>query len=135
MRREALSPRLSPVASIIAPRWPPEESFYQRILADDPDEARAQALTPGALTGSRIERVTESIASLVEDLDEYEDRDPSQFDNDHTVTAPTRAEQDLPMQAATEKRIPPELPASWREPAPVICLEGVVLSAEGRLSR
>ena len=76
------------------------------------------------LTGSRIERVSESIASLVEDLDEYDDRDPSLLDNDHAVTAPTRAEQDLPTQAATEEPIPPELPASWRGPAPVMCLAG-----------
>jgi hypothetical protein len=76
------------------------------------------------LTGSRIERVSESIASLVEDLDEYDDQDPSLLENDHAVTAPTRAEQDLPTQAATEEPIPPELPASWRGSAPVMCLAG-----------
>jgi predicted PurR-regulated permease PerM len=133
------------------PPLTPVESFYQRILAGDPDEARAQAelllkdhslssyydqvalkglqlaaadSARGVLTGSRIERVSESIASLVEDLDEYDDRDPSLLDNDHAVTAPTRAEQDLPTQAATEEPIPPELPASWRGPAPVMCLAG-----------
>ena len=133
------------------PPLTPVESFYQRILAGDPDEARAQAelllkdhslssyyeqvalkglqlaaadSARGVLTGSRIERVSESIASLVEDLDEYDDQDPSLLDNDHALTAPTRAEQDLPTQAATEEPIPPELPASWRGPAPVMCLAG-----------
>jgi predicted PurR-regulated permease PerM len=133
------------------PPLTPVESFYQRILAGDPDEARAQAelllkdhslssyydqvalkglqlaaadSARGVLTGSRIERVSESIASLVEDLDEYDDKDPSLLDNDNAVTAPTRAEQDLPSQAATEEPVPPELPAPWSGSAPVMCLAG-----------
>jgi predicted PurR-regulated permease PerM len=133
------------------PPLTPVESFYQRILAGDPDEARAQAelllkehslssyydqvalkglqlaaedAARGVLTGSRIERVRESIASLVEDLDEYDDRDPSLLDNNHSVMAPTRAEQDLPTQAAAEESVPTELPLSWRGAAPVLCLAG-----------
>jgi hypothetical protein len=133
------------------PPLTPVESFYQRILAGDPDEARAQAelllkehslssyydqvalkglqlaaadAARGVLAGSRIERVRESIASLVEDLDEYDDRDPSLIENNQAVTAPTRAEQDLPTQAAAEEPVPTELPLSWRGSAPVLCLAG-----------
>src|SRR4029077_1780970 len=78
------------------PPLTPVESFYQRILAGDPDEARAQAelmlkerslsayydevalkglqlaaadTVRGVLAGGRIERVRESIDSLIEDLD------------------------------------------------------------------
>jgi predicted PurR-regulated permease PerM len=133
------------------PPLTPVESFYQRILAGDPDEARAQAelllkehslssyydqvtlkglqlaaadAARGVLAGSRIERVRESIASLVEDLDEYDDRDPSLLENNQAVTAPTRAEQHLPTQAAADEPVPTELPLSWRGSAPVLCLAG-----------
>jgi predicted PurR-regulated permease PerM len=133
------------------PPLTPVESFYQRILAGDPDEARAQAelllkdhslssyydqvalkglqlaaadAARGVLTGSRIARVRESIANLIEDLDEYDDRDPSLLDNNQAVTAPTRAEQDLPTQTVAEEPVTAELPSGWRGSAPVICLAG-----------
>jgi hypothetical protein len=120
-------------------------------LAGDPDEARAQAelllkehslssyydqvalkglqlatadAARGVLTGSRIERGRESIASLVEDLDEYDDRNPSPLENNHAVTAPTRTERNLQTQAAAEEPVPTELPSSWRGSAPVMCLAG-----------
>jgi predicted PurR-regulated permease PerM len=133
------------------PPLTPVESFYQRILAGDPDEARAQAelllkdhslssyydqvalkglqlaaadAARGVLTGSRIDRVRESIAGLVEDLDEYDDRDPSLLDNNHAVTAPTRAEQDLPTQTVAEEPVTAELPSGWSGSTPIMCLAG-----------
>ena len=91
------------------PPLTPVESFYQRILAGDPDEARAQAelmlkdrslssyydevamkglqiaaadTARGVLVGRRIEAVREAIGSLIEDLEEYDDRDPSLAESD-----------------------------------------------------
>ena len=86
------------------PPLTPTESFYQRILAGDPDEARAQAelllkegplslyydnvamkglrlaeadMARGVLTAGRVERINESIRSLIEDLDEYDEPVPT----------------------------------------------------------
>jgi predicted PurR-regulated permease PerM len=135
------------------PPLTPVESFYQRILAGDPDEACAQAelllkdhslsvyydevalkglqlaaadCARGVLTGSGIERVRESISSLIEDLADYDDKAPSSLDTDRAVTAPTRAEQDLPTEAATEEFAPgqAQLPPNWRGTAPIMCLAG-----------
>ena len=135
------------------PPLTPVESFYQRILAGDPDEARAQAelmlkerslssyydevalkglqiaaadSARGVLVGSRIDRVRELIASLIEDLEEYEDRDPSPAESDQAAVAPTRAEQDLPAKPAPKDEAPAQslLPPRWQGPAPVMCLAG-----------
>jgi predicted PurR-regulated permease PerM len=135
------------------PPLTPVESFYQRILAGDPDEARAQAelllkdrslssyydevamkglqiaaadSARGVLVGRRIEAVREAIASLIEDLEEYDDRDPSLAESDQAAVAPTRVEQDLPARPAPEDEAPDQslLPARWRGPAAVMCLAG-----------
>src|SRR5271166_278131 len=135
------------------PALSPIESFYQRILAGDPDEARAQAelmlkdrslssyydevalkglqlaaadSARGVLTGSRIERVRESISGLIEELDEYADRDPSAAESEQATVAPTRAEQDIPARPAPKDAAPGQslLPPGWRGPAPVMCLAG-----------
>jgi predicted PurR-regulated permease PerM len=129
------------------------ESFYQRILAGDPDEARAQAeLTlkdrslssyydevalkglqlaaadsaRGVLVGGQIDRIRESIGSLIDDLEEYDDRDPPAAESEPAPVAPTRAEQDLPPRPAPEVAAPGQsmLPASWRGPTAVMCLAG-----------
>ncbi len=135
------------------PPLTPVESFYQRILAGDPDEARAQAelmlkdrslssyydevamtglqlaaadAARGVLAGARIDRVRESIGSLIEDLEEYDDRDPSEVESDEAAVAPTRAEQDLPARPAPHDEAPAQslLPTRWRGPAAVMCLAG-----------
>jgi predicted PurR-regulated permease PerM len=135
------------------PPLTPVESFYQRILAGDPDEARAQAelmlkdrslssyydevamkglqiaaadAARGVLAGRRLDGVRESIDSLIEDLDEYDDRDPSLAESDNAAVAPTRAEQGLPAQPAPKNEAPPQslLPPRWRGPAAVLCLAG-----------
>ncbi|HME23597.1 MAG TPA: AI-2E family transporter [Acetobacteraceae bacterium] len=135
------------------PPLTPVESFYQRILAGDPDEARAQAelmlkdrslssyydevalkglqlaaadSARGVLTDSRIDRVRESISGLIEELDEYADRDPSAAESEQATVAPTRAEQDIPARPAPKDAAPGQslLPPGWRGPAPVMCLAG-----------
>jgi hypothetical protein len=82
----------------------PVESFYQRMLAGDPDEARDQAeillkaqplsayydevavkglrlavtdVERGVLTSAHLERIKVCVQSLIEDLDDHEDPDPA----------------------------------------------------------
>jgi predicted PurR-regulated permease PerM len=86
------------------PALRPDESFYQRMLANDPDEAREQAeqflregslgryydevavpglrraaidAARGALGATEVERVLESAYALIEDLEDESRRDPS----------------------------------------------------------
>jgi predicted PurR-regulated permease PerM len=136
------------------PPLTPVESFYQRILAGDPDEARAQAeqmlkerslssyydevamkalqiaaadAARGVLAGRRIDAFREAIGSLIEDLEEYDDRDPLlAATDDHAAVVPTRAEQDLPVRPAPndEALTHSLLPSRWRGPAAVMCLAG-----------
>ena len=136
------------------PPLTPVESLYQRILAGDPDEARAQAelmlkdrslsssydevamkglqiaaadTARGVLVGRRIEAVREAIGSLIEDLEECDDRDPSLAQSDRAaVAASTRAEQDLPARPAPKDEALDQslLPPRWRGPAAVMCLAG-----------
>jgi predicted PurR-regulated permease PerM len=85
------------------PALSPEESFYQRMLAGDPDEAEEQAerylkehslssyydevalkglqlatadIVRGALPPTKIELLRDSVAELVGDLESYEDAEP-----------------------------------------------------------
>ena len=85
------------------PALTPVESFYQRMLAGDPDEAREQAehllrdrplstyydevvlkglrlaaidAERGVLTDFQLQRIKSSMQSLIDDLEEHEDREP-----------------------------------------------------------
>ncbi|MBS0644649.1 MAG: AI-2E family transporter [Acetobacteraceae bacterium] len=134
------------------PALTPVESFYQRMLAGDPDEAREQAevllkdrplssyydevalkglqlaandRARGVLTEGQLQRIRQSMQTLVDDLDEYDDAEPETREElDDATTAPSRAEQDLPRHPAPGPLAPNDLPASWRGPAPVLCIAG-----------
>lgn len=131
------------------PALTPIESFYQRMLAGDPDEARDQAeqllreralssyydevalkglqlaavdAVRGVLTEAQSDRIKHAFDTLLEDLEEYEDEEPRGAKPDEAA-APTRSEQDVP------KHPPPGggpdiLPPSWRGEAPVLCIAG-----------
>ncbi len=85
------------------PALTPVESFYQRMLAGDPDEAHGQAenllrdrplssyydevalkglrlaaidAARGVLTELQLDRIKEAMQNLIDDLDEHEDREP-----------------------------------------------------------
>ncbi|HLY45562.1 MAG TPA: AI-2E family transporter [Stellaceae bacterium] len=121
------------------PALAPEESFYQRLLADDPDEAAHQAeaflkdrplsayydevaikglalaqldVNRGALDHAQRLRIKEAVEWVIDDLSDHDD-----------ATAPARAE------AATEAASPPavlapeDLAPGWRE-KPVLCVAG-----------
>ncbi len=133
------------------PALTPVESFYQRMLAGDPDEAHGQAehllrdrplssyydevalkglrlaaidSARGVLTDLQLDRIKDAIQNLIEDLDEHEDREPKTRGLTEDAAAPTRREQDLPKHPAPEKLNRETLPAAWRGPTPVLCIAG-----------
>jgi predicted PurR-regulated permease PerM len=139
------------------PALTPVESFYQRILAGDPDEASDQAevllkrrslssyyddvalpglrlavidAERGVLTLAHLERIKLSIQSLIEDLDDHEDREPPPAAAEATTTAPpqelTNAEPGDPGLPAPDVPVPAglELAPAWRSATPVLCIAG-----------
>jgi hypothetical protein len=134
------------------PALTPVESFYQRMLAGDPDEARDQAevllrdrplssyydevalrglqlaandAARGVLTGSQLEKIKASMQELIDDLDEYDDQDPdSKEAAEGAATAPSRSEQDVPKHPAPESIAEDALSPAWRTKAPVLCIAG-----------
>ncbi|MFL5281057.1 MAG: AI-2E family transporter [Rhodopila sp.] len=134
------------------PALTPVESFYQRMLAGDPDEAREQAeillrdrplssyydevalkglqlaandAARGVLTEAQLQRIRRSMQSLIDDLDDYDDTEPETRESlEDAATIPSRAEQDLPRHPAPGPITRDELPGSWRNAAPVLCVAG-----------
>ena len=134
------------------PALTPVESFYQRMLAGDPDEARDQAevllrdrplssyydevavkglqlaasdAARGVLTEAQLEKIKVSMQDLIDDLDEHDDQEPETKDAaESAATAPSRSEQDLPKHPAPGKVAADALPLAWRGPAPVLCIAG-----------
>ncbi len=139
------------------PALTPVESFYQRILAGDPDEAHDHAevllkrrslssyyddvalpglrlavidVERGVLTPAHLERIKLSIQSLVEDLDDHEDREPPQDAVEAATTAPpeepAHAEPDNPAHPAPDGPAPGrlDLAPAWRGATPVLCIAG-----------
>ncbi len=135
------------------PALTPVESFYQRMLAGDPDEAidyaelllkerslssyydevalkglqlAAHDVTRGVLAPEQLERIKDAIASLVEDLDDHDDVDPAPDEADDGPAAPPRAERALPVEPAptAEPPEPDALPEAWRGEGAVLCVAG-----------
>jgi len=134
------------------PALTPVESFYQRMLAGDQDEARDHAeellkersLTVyyddvalpglelaavdaqrGTLTTEQLDRIKETIKELVEDLADHLDKRPAP-DRSNDPAGPTRDEQALPNPKPPGTIAPAEidLAPEWRTPAPVLCVAG-----------
>jgi predicted PurR-regulated permease PerM len=120
------------------PALAPEETFYQRMLADDPDEAAHQAeaflkeaalgayydevaikglalaqldVNRGALDHARRVRVKEAVEWVIDDLSEHEDASVPVLENDATDVTPV---------AVLSKE---ELAPSWRGKA-LLCVAG-----------
>jgi predicted PurR-regulated permease PerM len=134
------------------PALTPVESFYQRMLAGDPDEARDQAevllrdrplssyydevavkglqlaandAARGVLTGVQLERIKLSMQELIDDLDEHDDQEPDAKDAlEGATTGLSRSEQDLPKHPAPGRIAEDALPPAWRTKAPVLCIAG-----------
>jgi predicted PurR-regulated permease PerM len=121
------------------PPLAPEESFYQRILADDPDEAAHQAeaflkdkplsayydevairglalaqndVNRGALDHAHRVRIKEAVEWVIDDLSDHDD-----------ATAPTLEEGANEVAALPSVLSPEELAPGWRETA-VLCVAG-----------
>ncbi len=99
------------------PALTPVESFYQRMLAGDPDEARDQAeqllrdralssyydevalkglqlaandAARGVLTEAQLDRIRVAMQSLIDDLDEYDDQEPKVKGTTEDPASPSR---------------------------------------------
>lgn len=134
------------------PALTPVESFYQRMLAGDPDEARDQAevllrdralssyydevalkglqlaandAARGVLTEVQLEKIKSSMQDLIDDLDEYDDQEPAPSQTaEKSAAGPSRSEQDLPKHPAPGKVSEDALPPEWRGRAPILCIAG-----------
>ncbi len=133
------------------PALTPVESFYQRMLAGDPDEAATQAeqllrdrplstyydevalrslqlaaadAARGVLTQERQLRIREAMTGLLDDLEIHIDSTPGPKRPDDGPAADARIEGDPRIQPI---RVPPTLqalPSSWHGDAPVLCIGG-----------
>ena len=135
------------------PALTPVENFYQRMLADDPDEALQQAelllkersLTTyydevtlkglqlaandaerGVLTDEKLERIKRSVRSLVNDLAEHDDRDPHPGEKAEAQAVASKSERDIPTPSASTAVAPQaaDLAPGWQAERPVLCLAG-----------
>jgi len=135
------------------PALTPVESFYQRILAGDADEAQDHAelllkdrslssyydevalkglqlaandAERGVLHQDQLERIKNTIKGLVAELASHDDREPAPGKADSDAAAPPRDERELPRQP------PPDSPdggraglaPTWQTDAPLLCLAG-----------
>ncbi|HYF07001.1 MAG TPA: AI-2E family transporter [Acetobacteraceae bacterium] len=135
------------------PALTPPESFYQRMLAGDPDEALDQAelllkerslssyydevalkglqlaaadVARGVLPPERLAGVRDAARSVIADLGSHDDTDPpakKSEDEDATET-PTLAEKALPREPAPETAAPETLPDAWRAERAILCIAG-----------
>lgn len=139
------------------PALTPVENFYQRLLADDPDEALAHAerylenrslssyydevvlkglqlatrdAARGALSAERIERLKATVLELLDDLDGYEDVQPPSAGG-KTVAGPTIDQQPVPQQAPAAEPAPGQ-PLESGKLAPGWGGEAPVLCIAGR---
>ncbi len=136
------------------PALTPVESFYQRILAGDADEAQDQAevilkdrslssyydevalkglqlagndAQRGVLGEAQLERVKNTVKGLVAELASHDDREPAPEKADDGAAARPLDERDMP------KAPPPsdaaasigELAPTWQSGMPVLCLAGM----------
>lgn len=132
------------------PPLTPVESFYQRILAGDADEAQSHAelllnerslssyydevalkglqlaaydAERGAIRHQQLERVRNTINSLTHELAGYDDSDPSPADKQPAGTPKDQREMSRAAPPATVSK-PPRLAPPWQGPTPVLCLAG-----------
>lgn len=135
------------------PALTPIESFYQRMLTGDADEAVDQAelllqdrslssyydevalrglqlaandSVRGVLTQVQLERIQSTIVAVVRDFDDHDDSNPRPPADEDAPTTLSRAELSLPKQPAPEGAAPPinQRPPAWRSDAPILCVSG-----------
>ncbi len=133
------------------PALTPVESFYQRILAGDADEAQDHAehllkenslsayydevalkglqlaandAQRGGLDHAQLDRVRATVAALVEGLGRHDDSKPPHHKGG--VQPPDDDEEELPETPAPESASPAQegAPPAWRGPGAVLCIAG-----------
>jgi hypothetical protein len=134
------------------PALTPVESFYQRMLAGDPDEAQDYAeillkdralssyydevalkglqlaaidAARGVLTAEQLARIHDAMDELIGELDDYDDVDPPPAAPRGEVVQ-SDAERALPRQPAPARLdgTAAELAPGWHGAAPVLCVAG-----------
>ena len=136
------------------PALSPPESFYQRMLAGDPDEVFGQAelllrerslssyydevalkglqlaaadAARGALSHAQLTRMRDAVTTLIGDLADHEDAAPAdaaEDEEDEDRLAPSLAEQELPGTPEPIKGADGPLSPDWTSPRAVLCLAG-----------
>jgi predicted PurR-regulated permease PerM len=135
------------------PALTPIESLYQRMLANDPDEAATQAETllrerplsayydevaikslqmaahdvaRGVLSRDRQAAMRDTVCGLVEDLEQHEDVVPPASQADDGAAIAPASERAVPRTVPLIRQAPDPalLPENWRGPAPILCLGG-----------
>jgi predicted PurR-regulated permease PerM len=135
------------------PALEPWELFYQRMLVGDASEAVAQAeevlkerrlddyydaiamkglrlaqddITAGTLEVERAQTIRDTVAELVSDLAEYDDREPSSPDEALPPEAAAAVAATTPTRSSTHvpTLLPDTLHGRWASPTPVICIAG-----------
>jgi predicted PurR-regulated permease PerM len=133
------------------PALTPVESFYQRMLAGDPDEAQEHAelllkerslssyydrialkglqlaandLARGVLREDQLVLIRETTDTLVAELESHDDIDPSQDAKGGNPAPPTLVEQEIPLDPLPDGIDRAALGSRWSGEAPVLCLAG-----------
>ena len=135
------------------PALTPVESFYQRILAGDADEAQDHAETllkhgslstyydevalkglqlaandaqRGVLGPAQLDRIKLTVKLLVKGLAGHDDHSPPPAKPERAAVEPTDDEQELPRHPdpKTIDLAPDELPPAWRGAGAVLCIAG-----------
>ncbi len=135
------------------PPLTPVESFYQRVLAGDADEAREHAETllkerslstyydevalkglqlaasdaqRGVLQSDQLHRVKETIDEVVHDLARYDDKQPAPAGGAKEVAGPTPEESELPKHPIPDSLTPEAgaIAPAWRSASAVLCIAG-----------
>ncbi|WP_455976127.1 AI-2E family transporter [Methylorubrum populi] len=133
------------------PALTPVENFYQRMLADDPDEAQEHAdlilrecslsayyddvvlkglelaardAARGVLTPSQKDEIRASITALVEDLEDREDGLPEPSVKSARTAAEGSEEESACKNEPIPDPDPDDLPEAWRQDGAVILVSG-----------
>ena len=133
------------------PALTPVESFYQRILAGDADEAidhaerllkdrslstyydevalkalqiAASDAERGSLDHAALDRIKSTVKILIDGLRNHEDSHPAQAESDDGALGPSSPGRDLRSHALAGSVPQGELPKSWQGPSAVLCIAG-----------
>ena len=134
------------------PALTPVESFYQRMLAGDPEEIEEQAerylkeqplssyydevalqglqlaakdVMRGTLARSKIDQFRESVVELVHDLDRYGDAPPLADEKPSAAEASVAGHQSASAEGSSATAIDrSRLASAWRGEVPILCVAG-----------